>query len=296
MDPLERHTLTVYLPGKESVHSLRCDASLTVGRRPSSGIVLEDARVSADHLRFTANHELYITDSSSNGTFHNGKRLPKGEPRALQPGDLISLIMPVKRPPPELSEEKRAALVCAFRYTAAVAEEDGPAPAPAAPPAAAAAMQAPPAASPAAAAAVPVPAPEARTPAAAGPKPAEAASEWRPKKRDEPKRKESALVSAGRLAGGKEAGGRAKGAAAPREPAAAKAGAAEGQSAASLPARRPPLPPSRPPNHGSAADDVAAEKPDADDEFGFDEEEVRRGSSGACTSTTLADVFSFMRG
>lgn len=192
MDPLERHTLTVYLPGKESVHSLRCDASLTVGRRPSSGIVLEDARVSADHLRFTANHELYITDSSSNGTFHNGKRLPKGEPRALQPGDLISLIMPVKRPPPELSEEKRTALVCAFRYTAAVAEEDGPVPVPILPTAApapsdvappsAAAVTAPmvPAVAPPAPAASPALAPPVQAPAPAAPPAAAAAMQTPP--------------------------------------------------------------------------------------------------------------------
>ena len=89
--------------------------SVTVGRKPSNAIVIGDSRISGKHLEFTSDEQrsVRVTCHSTNGTFLNGERLTKGEPREIRDGDIVSAVIPVKATPdkrePPASEPKHTA-------------------------------------------------------------------------------------------------------------------------------------------------------------------------------------------
>lgn len=76
------------LPGK--VYDL-AKSLLTIGREVKNDIVINDAEVSRQHLRFTEQAGGYTVEdlASTNGSFINGQRL--SSPTALRPGDIIGL-------------------------------------------------------------------------------------------------------------------------------------------------------------------------------------------------------------
>lgn len=73
--------------------TLVLEGDVLVGRAPSSGLCLPDARASREHALIRAAGEACtITDlGSANGTFINGEALPKGKSHHLQDGDEITL-------------------------------------------------------------------------------------------------------------------------------------------------------------------------------------------------------------
>jgi hypothetical protein len=76
------------VPGK--VHEMTKDV-VTLGRDVSNDIVINDAEVSRNHARLTAQSGSYLMEdlASTNGTFVNGQRLIG--PKLLTPGDVIGL-------------------------------------------------------------------------------------------------------------------------------------------------------------------------------------------------------------
>lgn len=76
------------VPGK--VHEMAKDV-ITLGRDVSNDIVINDAEVSRNHARLTAQSGSYLMEdlASTNGTFVNGQRLIG--PKLLNPGDVIGL-------------------------------------------------------------------------------------------------------------------------------------------------------------------------------------------------------------
>jgi predicted component of type VI protein secretion system len=76
------------VPGK--VHEMAKDV-VTLGRDVSNDIVINDAEVSRNHARLTAQSGSYLMEdlASTNGTFVNGQRLIG--PKLLTPGDVIGL-------------------------------------------------------------------------------------------------------------------------------------------------------------------------------------------------------------
>lgn len=76
------------VPGK--VHELAKDV-VTLGRDVSNDIVINDAEVSRNHARLTAQSGSYLMEdlASTNGTFINGQRLIG--PKLLNPGDVVGL-------------------------------------------------------------------------------------------------------------------------------------------------------------------------------------------------------------
>ena len=83
----------VAVVGKGSVHSVPwpSDGTLTVGRDARSGLCLDAASVSRQHLVLrVADGRFTVEDvGSANGTFLHGDRLPTGRPAALSPGDAV---------------------------------------------------------------------------------------------------------------------------------------------------------------------------------------------------------------
>ncbi len=63
-----------------------------IGRRSTSDIELLGAGVSRDHFRLVVHYgKWYIVDLSTNGTYLNSDRLPKGSEVLLHPGDVIRI-------------------------------------------------------------------------------------------------------------------------------------------------------------------------------------------------------------
>jgi pSer/pThr/pTyr-binding forkhead associated (FHA) protein len=76
------------VPGK--VHEMAKDV-ITLGRDVSNDIVINDAEVSRNHARLTAQSGSYLMEdlASTNGTFVNGQRLIG--PKLLNAGDVVGL-------------------------------------------------------------------------------------------------------------------------------------------------------------------------------------------------------------
>lgn len=65
---------------------------IVFGRTPDSPVVLDGPGVSREHLAVESeNGELFVVDLSSNGSWVNGTRLPRGRRHRVQAGDLVEL-------------------------------------------------------------------------------------------------------------------------------------------------------------------------------------------------------------
>src|SRR5262245_2137195 len=114
--------LFVIGPGGSARHLLPDSGVITIGRAATCTIVLDDLRASRTHAALQLSRNLSISDlGSANGTFVGAERLPRGEARALAPGELFSIgdctlsvrSAPLAAPPAELfvsSEELPARL------------------------------------------------------------------------------------------------------------------------------------------------------------------------------------------
>ena len=79
--------------GAEST-SARCTLvrTVTLGRGPESPVPLDGTGISREHLGLHLEADaIFVTDLSSNGTWLNGQRLTKGEPRPLALSDVIRI-------------------------------------------------------------------------------------------------------------------------------------------------------------------------------------------------------------
>ena len=66
---------------------------LTIGRQPGNDLLLDNTQVSRSHARLACTPSgCQLTDlNSSNGTYHNGERIPPEVPIELSPGDKIRI-------------------------------------------------------------------------------------------------------------------------------------------------------------------------------------------------------------
>lgn len=65
---------------------------MTIGRHPGSSIQLEDTMMSREHARITLEGaRVFVTDVSQNGVKLGGTRIPRGEPREVRHGDVLTL-------------------------------------------------------------------------------------------------------------------------------------------------------------------------------------------------------------
>ena len=92
------------------------ERKITVGRRPDCTLTLSDLRVSGLHIAIYlgADGRILARDTSSNGTFLNGERMVKGDGLQLHQGDVLSIVVPLRVSPQQLSEKKRSGLIAAF--------------------------------------------------------------------------------------------------------------------------------------------------------------------------------------
>jgi predicted component of type VI protein secretion system len=77
-----------------TLESARCslNGALTLGRGTESPLLLDGIGISREHLRIQSDdHNLFITDLSSNGTWLNEHRLVRGEPYPFTPADAIQI-------------------------------------------------------------------------------------------------------------------------------------------------------------------------------------------------------------
>jgi pSer/pThr/pTyr-binding forkhead associated (FHA) protein len=87
---------TIIVTGKDDSNSQTVDLSpgerLVLGRDPSSPISLKGPNISREHIALLFNNgRLVVEDLSSNGTWVNGKRSPRGAHTSIQMGDLIEI-------------------------------------------------------------------------------------------------------------------------------------------------------------------------------------------------------------
>jgi predicted component of type VI protein secretion system len=76
------------------LHSARHDlgAGITLGRGAESPLALDGTGISREHLKLHAEGDkAFVTDLSSNGTWLNARRLPRGEPQLVTPSDTIKI-------------------------------------------------------------------------------------------------------------------------------------------------------------------------------------------------------------
>ena len=77
-----------------ALSSARCSlaGAVTLGRGPESPVLLDGTGISREHLRLHSEGDgLFITDLSSNGTWLNARRLPRGKPHPFKPVDAIKI-------------------------------------------------------------------------------------------------------------------------------------------------------------------------------------------------------------
>jgi phage tail-like protein len=84
--------LTITSPEGTRQQELR-PGLLTIGRQPGNDLLLDSAQVSRSHARLACTQAgCQLTDlNSSNGTYHNGERIPPQVPLELNPGDTIRI-------------------------------------------------------------------------------------------------------------------------------------------------------------------------------------------------------------
>ena len=68
--------------------------SFTIGRLPTNDLQIADARISLIHciISWREDNTCWVKDKSSNGTFINGKRIPKNIEIHIKNGDEITLL------------------------------------------------------------------------------------------------------------------------------------------------------------------------------------------------------------
>mmetsp|Transcript_72304 Transcript_72304/g.234830 ORF Transcript_72304/g.234830 Transcript_72304/m.234830 type:complete len:614 (-) Transcript_72304:320-2161(-) len=76
-------------------HRLPHEGMLYIGRRDDNNIACNDPAVSGQHCYINCAN-LEVVDCSSNGTYLNDQRLPKGMPQKLRNGDILSLSKPLE--------------------------------------------------------------------------------------------------------------------------------------------------------------------------------------------------------
>jgi hypothetical protein len=132
----------------DSSSSALLPVTVTVGRLPTSTLVIDDPRISATHMSICCSSVsggggdgegadggggVTVTDSSTNGSYLNGTRLEKGVATPLQDGDVLSAVVWLRHHPLEhqLSAEERDQIIVALVLRNRVAAVD---PQPASPP------------------------------------------------------------------------------------------------------------------------------------------------------------------
>ena len=100
------------------------EGTVGMGRAQPAQLLLTDPRISSNHAAFavSADGVVTVTDTSTNGTYLNGKLLEKGAPSVLADGDVRAApISPRPAAPvssrPACSHGSRAAHACAGRLT-----------------------------------------------------------------------------------------------------------------------------------------------------------------------------------
>ncbi len=88
--------LIVVKPGPLALrpgHQLELEPVTTMGRGPTNTVVLEDSRISSEHMRITYHdRQWWVEDlGSRNKTFLNGNQVPVGQSVPARPGDLLVL-------------------------------------------------------------------------------------------------------------------------------------------------------------------------------------------------------------
>ncbi len=88
--------LVVVKPGPMPLrpgHRIDLEPVTTIGRGPTNTIVLEDSRISSEHMRITYHDKLWWVEDlgSRNKTFLNGQQVPVGQAVPARPGDLLTL-------------------------------------------------------------------------------------------------------------------------------------------------------------------------------------------------------------
>ncbi len=88
--------LVVVKPGPLALrpgHQIDLEPVTTIGRGPTNTVVLEDSRISSEHMRITYHdRQWWVEDlGSRNKTFLNGNQVPVGQSVPARPGDLLVL-------------------------------------------------------------------------------------------------------------------------------------------------------------------------------------------------------------
>jgi hypothetical protein len=88
--------LVVVKPGPLALrpgHQIELEPVTTMGRGPTNTVVLEDSRISSEHMRITFHdRQWWVEDlGSRNKTFLNGNQVPVGQSVPARPGDLLVL-------------------------------------------------------------------------------------------------------------------------------------------------------------------------------------------------------------
>ena len=115
------HVLEVWhrTSGRAADLRLECGRPVTLGRSSAMSIVLGDHRCSSRHLSIVLGEDdaVYITDTSTNGTFLNGAKLEKHRPTCLKDGDCISPVVNTHRhKPSEMNEAMWGMIIVQLFY------------------------------------------------------------------------------------------------------------------------------------------------------------------------------------
>jgi len=77
-----------------AVQNVRCvlERMLVIGRDPESPVRLQGTGISREHLSLQEDGgQLFLNDLSSNGTWLNGAKVEKGQPREIREGDVVEI-------------------------------------------------------------------------------------------------------------------------------------------------------------------------------------------------------------
>src|SRR5687768_1956464 len=92
--PREQDSLTVFKNG-QPLKTVPLGSELTVGRHQTATLQLEDPLMSRVHLRIlkksdgAVDHYYVVDNRSTNGTFHNGRKLTPDTPEELSSSSVV---------------------------------------------------------------------------------------------------------------------------------------------------------------------------------------------------------------